>query len=120
MVGGGFRESPLGGGGGNPVPIMLVGNKSDRIIEREVSTQEGAAKARELGCEFVEASAKNCVNVEKAFFDVVRMLKRQRTIKLKQPPLEDRNTRVNPYGNEKREPKSKRNGEKGKFRCEIL
>ncbi|KAG9245065.1 ras-2 protein [Calycina marina] len=61
-----------------PVPIMLVGNKSDRLTEREVSTQEGHALARELGCEFVEASAKNCVNVEKAFYDVVRQLRRQR------------------------------------------
>lgn len=61
-----------------PVPIMLVGNKSDRVTEREVSTQEGNALARELGCEFVEASAKNCINVEKAFYDVVRQLRRQR------------------------------------------
>ncbi|KAK3370257.1 ras family-domain-containing protein [Podospora didyma] len=61
-----------------PVPIMLVGNKSDRIAEREVSTQEGHALARELGCEFVEASAKNNVNVDKAFHDVVRILRRQR------------------------------------------
>ncbi|CAD6500641.1 BgTH12-06350 [Blumeria graminis f. sp. triticale] len=61
-----------------PVPIMLVGNKSDRVTEREVSTQEGYALARELGCEFVEASAKNCINVEKAFYDVVRQLRRQR------------------------------------------
>lgn len=74
-------------GGGSPiaaavpassVPIMLVGNKSDRVTEREVSTQEGHALARELGCEFVEASAKNCINVEKAFYDVVRILRRQR------------------------------------------
>lgn len=76
--GNGPLNSPGMGPGQSPVPIMLVGNKSDRIIEREVSTQEGQAKARELGCEFVEASAKNCVNVEKAFFDVVRMLKKQR------------------------------------------
>ena len=61
-----------------PVPIMLVGNKSDRVTEREVSTQEGHALARDLGCEFVEASAKNCFNVEKAFYDVVRILRRQR------------------------------------------
>ena len=57
---------------------MLVGNKSDRVTEREVSTQEGHALARQLGCEFVEASAKNCVNVERAFYDVVRQLRRQR------------------------------------------
>lgn len=61
-----------------PAPVMLVGNKCDRVTEREVSTQEGSALARELGCEFVEASAKNCVNVEKAFYDVVRQLRRQR------------------------------------------
>jgi GTPase KRas len=61
-----------------PAPVMLVGNKSDKHHEREVSSQEGLALAKELGCEFVEASAKNCINVEKAFFDVVRQLRRQR------------------------------------------
>ena len=81
----GYGGSPLSSpsinsaqNGLNQVPIMLVGNKSDRVTEREVSTQEGHALARELGCEFVEASAKNCVNVERAFYDVVRMLRRQR------------------------------------------
>jgi GTPase KRas len=63
---------------GGPVPVMLVGNKSDKHYDREVSHAEGLALAKELGCEFVEASAKNCINVEKAFYDVVRQLKRQR------------------------------------------
>ena len=61
-----------------PVPVMLVGNKSDKHYERQVSAQEGQALARELGCEFVEASAKTCINVERAFYDVVRLLRRQR------------------------------------------
>src|SRR6201996_2687686 len=61
-----------------PAPVMLVGNKCDRVTEREVSTQEGYSLAKELGCDFVEASAKNCINVEKAFYDVVRQLRRQR------------------------------------------
>ncbi|KIW05540.1 protein Ras-2, variant [Verruconis gallopava] len=78
-----YPGSPLsttstGSGSFGPAPIMLVGNKCDRVTEREVSTQEGSALARELGCDFVEASAKNCVNVEKAFYDVVRQLRRQR------------------------------------------
>ena len=60
------------------VPIMLVGNKSDRITEREVSTQEGLALACELRCEFVETSAKNNANVEKSFIDLIRMLRFQR------------------------------------------
>lgn len=58
-------------------PVMLVGNKSDRVTEREVSTQEGSALAKDMGCDFVEASAKNCINVEKAFYEVVRSLRRQ-------------------------------------------
>lgn len=64
--------------GSGQAPVMLVGNKSDRVTEREVSTQEGSALAKDMGCEFVEASAKNCINVEKAFYDVVRSLRRQR------------------------------------------
>jgi GTPase KRas protein len=68
-----------------PVPVMLVGNKHDKSQEREVSTQEGQALASHLGCDFVEASAKNCVNVEKAFYDVVRQLRRQRQIPKPQP-----------------------------------
>jgi len=59
-------------------PVMLVGNKCDRTTEREVSYQEGSTLAHELGCGFVEASAKHCVNVDKAFYDVVRELRRQR------------------------------------------
>ena len=64
--------------GGGQAPVMLVGNKSDRVTAREVSTQEGSALAKEMGCDFVEASAKNCINVEKAFYEVVRALRRQR------------------------------------------
>ncbi len=59
-------------------PIMLVGNNCERTTEREVSTEEGHALAREFGCEFLEASAENCINVEKTFYDVVRMIRKQR------------------------------------------
>jgi len=69
-----------------PAPVMLVGNKCDRVTEREVSTQEGSALAKQLNCEFVEASAKNCINVETAFFNVVRQLRKQRA---NAPPARD-------------------------------
>jgi GTPase KRas protein len=74
------------------VPVILVGNNSDRVTEREVSTQEGHALARELGCEFIEASAKNCVNVEKAFYDVVRLLRILETqrLEIKRQAMYDR------------------------------
>ncbi|OJD20525.1 hypothetical protein ACJ73_08141 [Blastomyces percursus] len=72
---------------GMKVPVMLVGNKSDKAIERAVSSQEGSALAKELGCDFVEASAKNCINVEKAFYDVVRLLRQQRQQQGARQPL---------------------------------
>jgi GTPase KRas len=53
------------------VPIMLVGNKCDKVNAREVSRDEGQALAQRLGCRFVESSAKTCVNVEKAYYTVV-------------------------------------------------
>lgn len=70
--------SKMAGGPFGPAPVMLVGNKCDRVTEREVSTQEGTALAKQLNCDFVEASAKTCHNVERAFYDVVRQLRRQR------------------------------------------
>jgi GTPase KRas protein len=54
---------------------MLVGNKSNKVTEQEVLTQEGYTLAKELGCEFVKAFAKNYINVEKAFYDIVRLLR---------------------------------------------
>ena len=103
------------------VPIMLVGNKSDRVTEREVSTQEGHALARELGCEFVEASAKNCINVEKAFYDVVRILRRQRQAASRPLPSGGRAANGESHGsggNEKRRRRGDRAG--GGSRCIVL
>eukprot|EP00732_Lithocolla_globosa_P004305 Lithocolla_globosa_v1_NODE_3914_length_1551_cov_49.851604.p2 type:complete len:186 gc:universal NODE_3914_length_1551_cov_49.851604:207-764(+) len=58
--------------------LMLVGNKCDQAAEREVPTSEGEALAKTLKCEFTEASAKTCVNVEKAFYSVVRQIRAQK------------------------------------------
>ena len=55
-------------------PICLVGNKSDRVTEREVTVAEGINAATELGCDFAETSAKNSVNIEKVFSGIVRKL----------------------------------------------
>lgn len=82
---------PTPGAPSGPVPIMLVGNKCDKATDREVSAQEGRELARELNCDWLETSAKNCVNVEAAFFALVRALRRQRE---RQP--ERRGTGFNP------------------------
>ncbi|KAF0460729.1 putative small G-protein Ras2 [Gigaspora margarita] len=60
------------------IPIMLVGNKCDKITEREVSREEGMNMARRLKCDFIETSAKTCVNVHRAFYGVVRMIRQNR------------------------------------------
>ncbi|KAI8613968.1 putative small G-protein Ras2 [Chytriomyces sp. MP71] len=62
------------------IPMMLVGNKCDRVGEREVSKEEGIYLASKLQCEFIETSAKTRVNVERAFYNVVRALRRQREL----------------------------------------
>jgi small GTP-binding protein len=47
------------------IPLTLVGNKTD--LERQVSTEEGRSVANSLGIPFIETSAKEQSNVEKAF-----------------------------------------------------
>jgi GTPase KRas len=61
-----------------PPVFVLVGNKSDKTYEREVSREEGAALARQWGCEFLETSAKTRANVEKLFTDLIRTLRYQK------------------------------------------
>ena len=45
----------------------MVGNKSDLEANRQVKTEEGKTLADSLGIKFLETSAKDAVNVEKAF-----------------------------------------------------
>lgn len=45
------------------------------VNERDVKLAEGEACAKQLRCDFTEASAKTCVNVEKAFYSVVRQIR---------------------------------------------
>lgn len=57
-------------------PVVLVGNKSDLESERMVSTEEGRRLAQQFNdCKFVETSAKQRVNVEDAFYDLVRQVR---------------------------------------------
>ncbi|VVC92630.1 unnamed protein product, partial [Leptidea sinapis] len=49
---------------GSDVIIMLVGNKTDLSDKRQVSTEEGDRKAKELNVMFIETSAKAGYNVK--------------------------------------------------------
>ncbi|KAK7745147.1 RAS1 protein [Diatrype stigma] len=57
-------------------PMVMVGNKCDLENEREVPKSEGEALAKTFGCKFIETSAKSRINVDKAFYDVVREIRR--------------------------------------------
>lgn len=57
------------------VPIVLVGNKSDLTEERSVSYEEGEKLAKQFNCEFLETSAKQGINVDQAFHDLVRKIR---------------------------------------------
>ncbi|KAF2771478.1 ras-like protein [Teratosphaeria nubilosa] len=57
-------------------PIIVVGNKCDLENEREVSTEEGKQLARSFGCKFIETSAKSRINVDNAFYDIVREIRK--------------------------------------------
>uniref|UniRef100_A0A6B2LKS8 Uncharacterized protein n=1 Tax=Arcella intermedia TaxID=1963864 RepID=A0A6B2LKS8_9EUKA len=49
------------------VPRVLVGNKTDLYIERQITTEEGRALAAQWKCAFVETSAKNNENIVAIF-----------------------------------------------------
>jgi hypothetical protein len=52
------------------VPIVLVGNKCD-IPEREVTTAQGQELANSFGVPYFESSAKERLNVEESFHELV-------------------------------------------------
>lgn len=54
---------------------LLVGNKSDLVAKRAVTFEQGQEFANSLGIEFVETSAKNSTNVEKAFMVMSAQIK---------------------------------------------
>jgi len=59
------------------VLLVLVGNKID-LHRKEVSSQEGAAKARDYKAIFIETSAKTADNVHELFDKIARQLPDER------------------------------------------
>jgi len=53
------------------ISVILIGNKNDLEEEREVKIEEGEMKAKEFGIAFLETSALNGTNIEKAFKTLV-------------------------------------------------
>lgn len=58
------------------VPMMLVGNKSDLINDRQVSPEEAIQMAKRFDCAYIETSAKTGANVNEAFHGLLKMIMR--------------------------------------------
>ncbi|KAI9095537.1 small GTPase superfamily [Phlyctochytrium arcticum] len=56
-------------------PVTLVGNKCDLEGERVVGTGEGRELAKLFRCKFMETSARSKINVDEAFFSLVRAIR---------------------------------------------
>lgn len=57
-------------------PVILIANKCDLEFERQVGMNEGRDLAKHLGCRFIETSAKQRINVDEAFSNLVREIRR--------------------------------------------
>ncbi|XP_054035346.1 ras-related protein R-Ras-like, partial [Dryobates pubescens] len=68
------------------VPALLLGNKADLGPLRQVSREEAQAFARQHHLRYLETSAKTQLNVEEAFQELVRAVRRFRDLEAP-PPL---------------------------------
>jgi len=66
-------------------PMVLVGNKCDLENERIISTEEAKKFAASKGIGFIESSAKIRKNVDEAFFELVRQVRKYRQKDGKKP-----------------------------------
>jgi len=72
------------------VPFVLVGNKCDLENEREVSRERGEELAKQIGCKFMEASAKTATNATEAFYELVREIRRYKEKQEKMAPKKEK------------------------------
>jgi len=56
-------------------PMLMVGNKADLDHQRVVSTEEGKQLAQQLKISHKECSAKLRVNVDQAFYELIRIVR---------------------------------------------
>ncbi|XP_031770486.1 ras-like protein 2 [Galleria mellonella] len=57
-------------------PMLMVGNKADLEMQRVVSLEAAQALSRQLKVPYIECSAKARMNVDQAFHELVRLVRR--------------------------------------------
>ncbi|KAI7862608.1 ferrous iron transporter B [Spinellus fusiger] len=81
-----IRDKILDFTGLETVPCIIVGNKSDLNIQRQVTLQEGKDIAQQWTCPHIETSAKHNENVAKIFDMLIATIE-----KANNPPSEEKN-----------------------------
>ncbi|KZF24534.1 ras-domain-containing protein [Xylona heveae TC161] len=64
--------------GGVPPVKLIVGNKCDLETQRRVGAESAQHWAREHGCDFMETSARDMINIEEAFAHIIRAVMQAR------------------------------------------
>jgi GTPase KRas len=72
------RRSVLRAHDTDDFPTVLVGTKCDLTSDRVISADKAKALASSWCCQYIETSAKQNHNVEEAFFESVRAIRRAR------------------------------------------
>jgi len=73
-------------------PMLLLGNKADLEHQRMVSSDEAATLARQLKIPYMECSAKLRMNVDQAFHELVRTVRKFQLAE--RPPIKMSNKRT--------------------------
>ena len=75
-----FRDQILRVKDADKVPMVICGNKCDLAEDRQVTKAEGEELARSFGVPFFETSALSRINVDEAFFELVREIRKARKV----------------------------------------
>jgi len=76
------------------IPFILVANKIDLVDKRQVSTEEGQARADQWKVPYIETSAKTKQNVDKCFYDLMNIIqsrKKEELINSAKKPTDKKN-----------------------------
>jgi len=68
-------------------PMLIVGNKADMDRQRQVSIADCEDMAKQLKTPFIECSAKNRMNVDQAFHELVRLIRKFQALERPVAPI---------------------------------
>jgi len=72
-----FRDQIVRAKDNDNIPLVLIANKSDLAPARVVTQAEGQDLAALFACTYIETSAKTRTNVDEAFYQLVREIRKR-------------------------------------------